>query len=83
MDLEQQKAEYQAKRKERLAQAVEWAKRDGAVYLLYRNGFVVEARVLCRMWARDNLWDCGTSCGWEEVYTEMLNAIRRKVCEIV
>lgn len=83
MDLEQQKEEYQAKRKERLAQAVEWAKHDGAVYLLYKNGFVDEVRILCRAWARDNLWDCGTSSGMEEVYTEMINTIRRKVSEIV
>ena len=69
-----QVAEYQRKTRERIRKAVSWAESSEPVVLLVAHGFKDEARTVCREWARWNLWDCGTSSGWEEVYGAMIAA---------
>ena len=71
---EEDHKEYLRKIEERLEKAREYASQAPVILLLCSNGFIDEARQLCRKWAGRNLWDCGTSSGMEAVYNAMIDA---------
>lgn len=73
-ELEQKK--YLKKFEDRKAMATDWASGNEEVRLLCSHGYTLAARIICNEWARFNLWDCGTSSGWETLLDEMIEAAR-------
>lgn len=74
---EEAAAAYRKKHIDRLMRATDWARNSKPVSLLLEYGHIDAAEVLCREWAKRNLWDCGTSSGWSEVYKVMIDAAKR------
>jgi len=71
MEGEKKRREYHEKVSERIRHARDIARDHKGIKLLVEHKLYGSARVLCRD-AANFLWDCGTSSGWEKVYTEMI-----------
>jgi len=71
MESQKQQRKYETKVEDRLTEAREISKYHTGIKLLVKNKLYGSARVLCRHEAKF-LWDCGTSSGWENVYTQMI-----------
>ena len=68
---EEQDRIYKEKRANRLAAAQDISRNSKSIELLVEHELYEDARTLCRDHARW-LWDCGTSSGWESLYTAMI-----------
>lgn len=73
-ELEQKR--YRKKIEDRKEVATRWVAKNGLIVSLVSQGYTDAARILCNEWAKFNLWDCGTSHGWETVLDEMIEAAK-------
>ena len=62
---------------ERAEKALTWVKTNKPVLLLVAHGFEDEARELCLLWARKNLWYCGSQDRLLTLINTMLDVVKQ------
>jgi len=71
IEAQKQQRMYREQVEKRLQEATEISLRHSGIRLLVEHKLYDSARLLCEN-ATKFLWDCGTSRGWEDVYTQMI-----------